>query len=563
MPSPNFSSQIDSTPYTPPVTVDAISIGKENVTGQDSGNRSKYIDQLNNAIQQQKPSRKSSQKKKPSTEQTARPVPEKRAPESKTSVESKIESKPKPTTPKTAEETPQPTSQNNTENVEQTEIQQADSVTTNENEEVVSTELEEQNLFNIQSKDETITLAPPVNIEELFQQEVLPEDSQEKPIDPLISNLDPVIPPTGLVAALQLAETNSLEITPQRVESSEEIEISSETSPETEAILINVEQTSSVTEPLTLQNNVEGGEEEKVIPEPTVPKNNVTEPEVNREAVTVENRSGNNVSLQTIESSVEPIEEKSNVLQEDENQKTQNLTNQETQPQENQTVQQPVTKVNVEPSISPVDLKDDASPTPTFEQEAIQVTRKTKGISVSEKLDSQSETSTLPPPSTPFSEVLTEGVTANTGKNAISTQAESIRDQTISAVELAVEQGESLSIRLTPPELGTIQIQLTIEEGAISARLEVQTPEAQTALLQHLQTLQKTLQQNGAPVKNITVQLTPQTAEDQASGDRNQSGEQQTSQEQNEQDQQTDRNQQEQENEEKEENDSNQLNIAA
>ncbi len=558
MPSPNFLSQVDSIPYTPPVTVDATALEKGNFTGQESGNRSKYIDQLNNAIQQQKPSKKSSRKKTSPTEQPVRPAPENRSVEAKAPVESKIEPKPKQITSKTTERTSQPTSQNNTESVEQTEIQQADSVVANE--EAVQTEFEEQNLFNIQSKDETIILAPPVNIEELFQQDILPKEFQEEPIDPSINNLDPVIPPTGLVTALQLAETNSLEINSQKTESSENIKNSSET----ETIAVDIEQTSSATEPLILQNGVsEGkGEEEKIIPTDTVPQNKKIEAEKKTETVTVENRSVDNVSSQTIDPSIKPVEanEEGDVLQEDKNQQTQNLTNQEAQPQENQTVQQPVAKVNIEPSVSSVETKNDAPSAPISEQETIQVTRETKKISVSEKLDTQPETSTLPSSSSPFSEALAEGVTANTGKSTIATQAESIRDQTISAVELSVEQGESLSIRLTPPELGTIQIKLTIEEGAISARLEVQTPEAQTALLQHLQTLQKTLQQNGTPIQNLTVQLTPQTAEDQASGNRNQSEEQQTSQEQSEQDQQTDKNQQEQENEE---NDSNQLNIAA
>ncbi|MCH7685670.1 MAG: flagellar hook-length control protein FliK, partial [Planctomycetes bacterium] len=75
------------------------------------------------------------------------------------------------------------------------------------------------------------------------------------------------------------------------------------------------------------------------------------------------------------------------------------------------------------------------------------------------------------------------------------------------AIRSAGQNGRLLRIRLQPPELGTLEIEVSSRNGVLSARLEVQTASAQKAILENMSLLRDALAQNGTRLENIDVHL--------------------------------------------------------
>ena len=64
-----------------------------------------------------------------------------------------------------------------------------------------------------------------------------------------------------------------------------------------------------------------------------------------------------------------------------------------------------------------------------------------------------------------------------------------------------------MRIRLHPPELGALQIEISARDGVLTARLEVQTPSTRQVILENMSLLRDALSQNGMAVERISVQL--------------------------------------------------------
>jgi flagellar hook-length control protein FliK len=69
-------------------------------------------------------------------------------------------------------------------------------------------------------------------------------------------------------------------------------------------------------------------------------------------------------------------------------------------------------------------------------------------------------------------------------------------------------------VRLEPPALGKIQIEVQADAGAVFARLEVQTPAAKQTLLDNLSLLHDAIGQTGATVNRIDIEVAPQQQPD-------------------------------------------------
>ncbi|MEX0703450.1 MAG: flagellar hook-length control protein FliK [Planctomycetales bacterium] len=67
--------------------------------------------------------------------------------------------------------------------------------------------------------------------------------------------------------------------------------------------------------------------------------------------------------------------------------------------------------------------------------------------------------------------------------------------------------GRYLRIRLDPPELGSLQVEVIAREGVLSARLDVETRAAQRIVLEHLGQLREVLAQHGTAIDHIDVFL--------------------------------------------------------
>ncbi|MEZ6046920.1 MAG: flagellar hook-length control protein FliK [Planctomycetaceae bacterium] len=96
------------------------------------------------------------------------------------------------------------------------------------------------------------------------------------------------------------------------------------------------------------------------------------------------------------------------------------------------------------------------------------------------------------------------------------------------SVRIADKNHQQLKVRLTPPQLGSMNIEVTRQDGVVTARLEVQSSTTQQVILEQLAGLKETLQHQGHTVERIEV-----TVQD---PNRNEQSQQQGSQRDQEQD---------------------------
>lgn len=67
--------------------------------------------------------------------------------------------------------------------------------------------------------------------------------------------------------------------------------------------------------------------------------------------------------------------------------------------------------------------------------------------------------------------------------------------------------GGSVRLRLHPPELGSLRVELTVREGVMRARLEVENTSAQSAIVENLPTLRERLAQQDIRVEQFEVEI--------------------------------------------------------
>jgi flagellar hook-length control protein FliK len=75
------------------------------------------------------------------------------------------------------------------------------------------------------------------------------------------------------------------------------------------------------------------------------------------------------------------------------------------------------------------------------------------------------------------------------------------------AMRAAQQRDGRIHVRLSPPELGSLRIELTIQQGALAARLEAETPAARNLLLDNLPALRERLAQQDIRVERFDVDL--------------------------------------------------------
>lgn len=80
------------------------------------------------------------------------------------------------------------------------------------------------------------------------------------------------------------------------------------------------------------------------------------------------------------------------------------------------------------------------------------------------------------------------------------------------AFQSASERGGPLRLRLSPPELGSLKMEVSIRDGALTARLEAETPEARAILLDNLPALRERLAEQNIKVERFDVELQSQTS---------------------------------------------------
>ncbi len=74
------------------------------------------------------------------------------------------------------------------------------------------------------------------------------------------------------------------------------------------------------------------------------------------------------------------------------------------------------------------------------------------------------------------------------------------------------QQGGSLTVRLSPPMLGSLKIEMVMDRGVVEARFETTTAQAQELLTNNLAQLKSTLESRGLSVEKLSVQTVSQAA---------------------------------------------------
>jgi flagellar hook-length control protein FliK len=75
------------------------------------------------------------------------------------------------------------------------------------------------------------------------------------------------------------------------------------------------------------------------------------------------------------------------------------------------------------------------------------------------------------------------------------------------AVQMANERGGALQLRLSPPELGSLRLQLTVHDGVMTASLEAESPAARQLLLDHLPSLRERLAEQNIRIDRFDVDV--------------------------------------------------------
>ena len=78
------------------------------------------------------------------------------------------------------------------------------------------------------------------------------------------------------------------------------------------------------------------------------------------------------------------------------------------------------------------------------------------------------------------------------------------------AFQAADEQGGSVRLRLSPPELGSMRLEVTIRDGVLTARMETETQAAKNLLLDHMPVLRERLAEQNIRVERFEVDLMQQ-----------------------------------------------------
>ena len=93
-----------------------------------------------------------------------------------------------------------------------------------------------------------------------------------------------------------------------------------------------------------------------------------------------------------------------------------------------------------------------------------------------------------------------------------------VLDQVAHGIQVSHQSGERMQLHLRPPELGNVQIDVSMRDGLLSARLEAQSPATHQLLSDNLSQLKDSLAQQGVQVDRLEVGLSDSMRSDVSTG---------------------------------------------
>lgn len=129
-------------------------------------------------------------------------------------------------------------------------------------------------------------------------------------------------------------------------------------------------------------------------------------------------------------------------------------------------------------------------------------------------IDSANASQTSPVQATSgFANSLTANVTASSTSDPLSTVDRARFVQRVArAFQSVGDQGGQIRLRLSPPELGSLQMEITVKQGALTASIQADNNTAQQALLSSLPDLRERLAQQDIRIERFDVQLSGQSS---------------------------------------------------
>jgi flagellar hook-length control protein FliK len=82
------------------------------------------------------------------------------------------------------------------------------------------------------------------------------------------------------------------------------------------------------------------------------------------------------------------------------------------------------------------------------------------------------------------------------------------------AIQAAQVRGGPLQLRLSPPELGSLRLEVTVDKGVLSAKVQVDSQMARAVLLDNLPLLRDRLLEQGVQLEHFDVDVTEQPPDD-------------------------------------------------
>jgi flagellar hook-length control protein FliK len=83
-------------------------------------------------------------------------------------------------------------------------------------------------------------------------------------------------------------------------------------------------------------------------------------------------------------------------------------------------------------------------------------------------------------------------------------------------VQTAQDRGGLVQLRLSPPELGSLRLELTMQNGVMMAAVETETPAARQVLLDHLPALRERLAEQNIRIERFDVDVRQENSGGQA-----------------------------------------------
>jgi flagellar hook-length control protein FliK len=179
----------------------------------------------------------------------------------------------------------------------------------------------------------------------------------------------------------------------------------------------------------------------------------------------------------------------------------------------------------------PVDL---ATTLPADVSTAAEAPAATSAVGVTANVDANSLRSPDPSPANPLVNVqgtnhlsqrlpghaLVRGATPANGESTpLHVDAARFLQRVAKAFESAQERGGEVRLRLSPPELGALRVEVSMQDQGLVARVEAETAEARAVLMEHLPVLRERLAEQGLKLERFDVDLSQRQPEGQTSGD--------------------------------------------